>query len=292
MQADRLHICTLPRVQAARLLLSTVPGNLHRRAAWGYSAAMRFPETVTRRNLPHWYMPGVAHFVTYRLHGSLPHAALVELQSRKEAMLKQKPPAGLSTAQYRERIHKQLFGLYDQWLDQQKNDCLSDPRVASLIRSNLCHHSGAKYHLIAYCVMPNHVHVLFQPIDIDVLTGGPVAAATESPVAMVATTGEPPVATLIVGEHSDDQSPLARIMHSLKSYTAHEANKILKRNGTFWQGESYDHWVRDDDELERVVQYIRANPVKAGLVERPEQWFWCSCHDRFLLDGDAAGWLA
>ena len=49
--------------------------------------------------------------------------------------------------------------------------------------------------------------------------------------------------------------------------------------------------VRDDDELERIVYYIRDNPVKAGLVERPEHWFWCSCHDRFLLDGDPGGWL-
>jgi len=80
-------------------------------------------------------------------------------------------------------------------------------------------------------------------------------------------------------------------MHSLKSYTAHEANSILNRTGAFWQTESYDHWVRDDEELERIVSYIRDNPVKAGLVKRPEDWFWCSCQDRFLLDGDTGGWL-
>jgi putative DNA methylase len=241
---------------------------------------MRFPETVTRRNLPHWYMPGAAHFVTYRLHGSLPGSALEELQNRKEALLKRKPPAGISPAQYREQVHKQLFAQYDQWLDRSKNGCLSDPRVAALIRSNLYHHNGSKYHLVAYSVMPNHVHVLFQPID--VATGDPPVDET---------TGEPPVARMAVGECADRHSPLARIMHSLKSYTAHKANKIVNRAGTFWQAESYDHWVRDDDELERIVYYIRANPVKAELAQCPEDWYWCSCHDRFLTDGDICGWF-
>ena len=241
---------------------------------------MRFPETVTRRNLPHWYVPGAVHFVTYRLYGALPQIALKELRSHKESLLKRKPPMGLSPAEYRQQVHKRLFASYDQWLDQAKNDALSDPRIAELVRGNLYHHNSNKYHLIAYCIMPNHVHVLFQPID--VATGGP-------PVGLI-TTGEPPVATTI-GEQLVAQSPLARIMHSLKSYTAHEANHILNRAGAFWQAESYDHWVRDDDELERILNYVRANPVKAGLVERPELWLWCSCHDRFLLDGDTGGWL-
>jgi putative DNA methylase len=49
--------------------------------------------------------------------------------------------------------------------------------------------------------------------------------------------------------------------------------------------------VRDEDEFERIVNYIRANPVSAGLVERHEDWYWSSCHDRYLLDGDTCGWL-
>ena len=84
---------------------------------------------------------------------------------------------------------------------------------------------------------------------------------------------------------------LAKVMHSLKSYTAHETNKFLARAGSFWQHESYDHWVRDDDELERIVAYINANPVKAGLAQRACDFFWCSAHDRFLHDGDQSGWL-
>src|SRR2546421_555517 len=123
---------------------------------------------VTRRNLPHWYMPGAAHFVTFRLANTLPRSVLDDLQRRRQTLLDEAP----------------------------------------------------------------------------------------------------------VGESEDARSPLAEIMHSLKSYTAHEANKLLGRSGQFWQHESYDHWVRDDDELERVVAYINANPVAAGLVARAEDWYW------------------
>ncbi|MAU00364.1 MAG: hypothetical protein CL608_24750 [Anaerolineaceae bacterium] len=61
-------------------------------------------------------------------------------------------------------------------------------------------------------------------------------------------------------------------MHSLKRYTAVEANKVLGRQGQFWQHESYDHIVRDEAELQRIRQYVLNNPVKAGLVDSAEQW--------------------
>jgi REP-associated tyrosine transposase len=160
----------------------------------------------------------------------------------------------------RSAAHKQLFGLYDELLDQRYGDnWLHDPRIASVIRSNLYHHHESKYALQAYCVMPNHVHVLLESLEI--------------------------------GETTDEMSPLANIMHSLKSYTAHEANRILRRQGTFWQSESYDHWVRDEFELERIIDYIANNPVKAGFVKNPHDWFFCSSHDRFLMDGEICGWL-
>jgi REP element-mobilizing transposase RayT len=136
--------------------------------------------------------------------------------------------------------------------------------IACMLRQNLYHHDGNKYHLHAYCIMPNHVHVVLTP--------------------------SPEFVTRVdqhveVGETTDKGSPLSKIMHSLKSYTANEANKLLKRTGWLWQPESYDHWVRDDEELERIVNYVRGNPVAANLVSKPEGWYWCSCHDRFLLDG-------
>jgi putative transposase len=70
---------------------------------------------------------------------------------------------------------------------------------------------------------------------------------------------------------------LYRILQQLKSYTAVQANKLLNRGGAFWQHESYDHVVRDGEELERIVRYVLNNPVKAGLVEDWQNWNWSYC---------------
>ena len=247
---------------------------------------MAHGETMTRRRLPHWYVPGAPCFVTYRLHGSLPQTALETLRARTELLLRSKRQPGVSNLAFREQVHKQLFAAYDEWLDRSNDDVLAKPRIAALIRSNLYHHHGLKYHLISYCVMPNHVHVLFQPINRNG-TGGSAEARESRSQPPVIAAGE----DFDIGERPDANSTLAKIMHSLKSYTAHEANKLLHRTGTFWQAESYDHWVRDDEELERIVNYIRANPVKAGLVDEHQDWFFCSCHDRFMTDGEPVGWL-
>jgi len=229
-------------------------------------------ETITRRRLPHWFVPSAAHFVTYRLADTIPVHLFQRLQAEHRAQLERPPHSGATRAQHRERLHKQLFAKYDQYLDQAWDiDWLANPAVAAIIRGNLHHHNGTQYHLLAYCVMPNHVHVLFQP-----------CAVVDRPE------DEHGEASL---EQPDSSGPLARIMHSLKSYTAHEANKLLKRSGRFWQEESYDHWVRDEDELARIIVYIRFNPVKAKLVKKAEEWFWCSAHDRFLQDGNDCGWL-
>jgi putative transposase len=56
-----------------------------------------------------------------------------------------------------------------------------------------------------------------------------------------------------------------------------EANLLLGRTGTpFWQAESYDHWVREQSEFDRIRAYIHNNPVHAGLVAKPEDYPWSS----------------
>lgn len=74
-------------------------------------------------------------------------------------------------------------------------------------------------------------------------------------------------------------TPLAdpsALMHSLKRFTAREANKVLGRTGQFWQRESYDRLVRDDNEFDRIRHYIENNPVKAGLVATPDAFSFSS----------------
>jgi type I restriction enzyme R subunit/putative DNA methylase len=100
------------------------------------------------------------------------------------------------------------------------------------------------YELGAYVVMPNHVHLLVRPLV------------------------------------SPD-----RLLRSLKGSTARAANLLLGRTGEpFWQKESYDHWVRDHAEFLRIRGYIEANPVKAGLVSRPEDFPWSSASIETSLD--------
>ena len=110
---------------------------------------------------------------------------------------------------------------------------LKHPQVAATVVETLVTigKEWGFYDLFAWVIMSNHVHVLLQP-----------------------------------------HKPLRRITHAVKSTSAREANLILGRRGSrFWQDESYDHWVRDGKELERIVNYIEWNPVRAGLVESAEQ---------------------
>ena len=74
---------------------------------------------------------------------------------------------------------------------------------------------------------------------------------------------------------------LAKITHSLKRFTAREANRILGLTGQpFWQDESYDRLVRDRGEFDRIVRYIEHNPVTAGLVSAPALYPWSSASRR------------
>jgi putative transposase len=74
---------------------------------------------------------------------------------------------------------------------------------------------------------------------------------------------------------------ISKLMHSLKRFTAQEANEILDRRGEpFWQDESYDRLVRDHGEFQKVTRYIETNPVNAGLVSKPEEFPWSSARKR------------
>ena len=62
-----------------------------------------------------------------------------------------------------------------------------------------------------------------------------------------------------------EEEPLERILQSWKRYTAREINRQFELTGAFWQEESFDRIIRDEEHLWRVLQYIGTNPVKAGL---------------------------
>lgn len=122
-------------------------------------------EQYSRRNLPHWYMPAATHFITFRLAGSLPKSVIDELHQQKARLLSRKA-AGQSEARHRELVHKKLFAMYDDHLAAHREiQWLADPRVAALVRRSLYFLNGQKYGLLAYAIMPNHVHMLARPFD-------------------------------------------------------------------------------------------------------------------------------
>jgi REP element-mobilizing transposase RayT len=72
--------------------------------------------------------------------------------------------------------------------------------------------------------------------------------------------------------------PMRKLTHSIKSYSAHEINRLSGSSGSIWEDESFDHVIRNEHSFEEKLLYIRMNPVKAGLVKRAEdyKWFWQS----------------
>jgi len=201
------------------------------------------PELIYRRNLPHIRPSGGTFFITFRLVGSIPPAVLADLHAeavRRRAECERLPDFP-ERAERLYREQRRFFGKWDAALDAGIGpDWLCNPEVAGLISEAIRHFDRQRYDLSAYCIMPNHVHVVLRPL-----------LKTES-----------------------DCYPLAQIMHTMKGYTAGQANRLLGRTGAFWQHESYDHFARDEAELERIVMYVLNNPVKSGLVTDWQAWPW------------------
>jgi REP element-mobilizing transposase RayT len=126
----------------------------------------------------------------------------------------------------------------ENYLDQgYGSSYLKDPCIASLIQNALLRFDEVRYRLSTWVIMPNHVHLLMTPCY----------------------------------GHA-----LSRILHSIKSYTALEANRLLNRKGQFWMPESFDRYIRDKKHFAAVVAYIENNPVKARLCQKPEDWPYSS----------------
>jgi len=196
-----------------------------------------------RRNLPHYQPVDATFFVTFRLAGSLPAETVARL--KEERVQEEKLLLKIKDEKVREKKiadqRKRYFSKFDTMLDNAVNDrsWLNDERVARMVAEAMCFRDKKVYDLLAYCIMPNHVHI--------------VVAVERS------------------------AASLSKILQSLKTHTAMEANKILCKNGAFWQRESYDHVVRDGKELERIIAYVLHNPVKAGMVSNWEEWKWSYC---------------
>jgi REP element-mobilizing transposase RayT len=184
-----------------------------------------------------------------------------------------RPPEGKLRSDWKTESWKRTFARCDDWLDRKPAvRHFDDPVLAAIVADSCYYWAGQRYDLLAYAVMPSHLHWVFRPVE-------PLAAVGQ--VANLPVHGmdsNRQVGNLPHG--GKRRSVREQIMHSLKLHTAIHCNRHLGRRGRFWQEESYDHCVRDDDELERIINYVEQNPVRAGLVKRAEQWRFSSAHDR------------
>jgi len=166
------------------------------------------------RHLPHWHPEDAALFVTWRLAGSVPRPTPEFLRmsyKEREAQLDKHPTGPL-------------------WL--------SDTRIATLVQDALIYGAATRkmYDVYAWCIMPNHVHLVLQP-------------------------------------HTQ-LSKITQWVKGRTARMANDI--LRRRGQPFWQEESYDRWMRGREELQETIHYVEENPVNAGLVMQPNQWSYSS----------------
>jgi len=193
------------------------------------------------RSLPHLFDINKPVFITFRLKFTLPQAMITELNKRKsdwqnnrKAQFQNDKAIELKSKDYIQ------FVWFDELIANSSEvpNLLTDYNVSDIISKALLFHNNQRYKLIAYCIMPNHVHIIINP-------------------AML----------------SDcDIYPISHITYTWKKYTAYQINKYLGNKGNLWQAESYDHLIKDEKQLIHYLEYLINNPVKAGLVKKWFDW--------------------
>lgn len=181
----------------------------------------------SRGYLPHFAAGGAIQFVRFRLADAMPQELLETWRLKLERN-------EITDVDFRKTIEK--------YLDSGYGSCsLADRRIAGILRETLLKWDGERYNLVAWVIMPNHVHILIE----------------------------------LLGEHT-----LSKTMHSIRSFTAHEANRILGRKGRFWSVESFDRYIRNAVHFQNTIQYIHDNPLKAGLSRTADEWEFSSAFVR------------
>ena len=137
-----------------------------------------------------------------------------------------------------DELQIELSRRIENYLDRGYGDChLRKNSIAKIVENSLMHFDGDRYKMISWVIMPNHVHLLLKP-----------------------------------GENKS----LSKIVHSIKSFTAQKANRVLARQGRFWQEDYFDRYIRNYDHFQSAIKYIENNPVKAGLCKTKSDWRFSS----------------
>jgi putative transposase len=186
----------------------------------------------SRGYLPHFENPQATQHVTFHLADSLPPTAVLRLEADLRSL-----PLEKRDVERRKR--------FDSWIDAGHGSCLlRKPAIAGMVQESLLFFDSQRYRLLAWVVMPNHVHALFEP------TGGWTVAKTVA---------------------------------SWKKFTARkicdtQPDQVDKSTATIWHREYWDRYIRDHRHFKQAIEYIHSNPVKAGLVRTAQSWPWSSAY--------------
>ena len=201
---------------------------------------------ITERNLPHWFQPGAAMFITFRTADSMPQEVIVRWQRELEEWLAARRlplMLGESTVQRRLPNHDALLNelssvdrrdfkrLSDRIVHRSLDEChgaclLKCPELATIVGDAILYYQGTKYDLDRFIVMPNHVHAIVQ---------------------------------FRVG------ASLKIVSQSWMRYTARKIHAATGGSGAFWQPEPFDHIIRSPEQFEYLQKYTAENPQKANL---------------------------
>lgn len=185
------------------------------------------------RHLPHWRQPGATYFVTFRLADALPQSVLLELRRVRRELARLGDHP--SSVELRERYDRDVSRRFEGSLDEGHGRCeLKDSIHASIVKKCLLFGHGREYFLGCGVIMSNHCHVVIR---------------------------------------HEKGFELEDIFQKIKGISAREINQRTQRSGTLWEQEAYDRIIRDEEHLQRVIQYIGRNPVKCGLP-LPYEFRW------------------
>lgn len=222
-------------------------------------------ENWNKRFLPHYNADYKFQMITYRLADSLPQEVINSLGAPQATAGKNKKIL---------EINKRK--IIEENLDKGYGSCLlQNEKAASIIVNNWMHFNNERYDIIAYAVMPNHVHILIKVNENNSLSK--IVWSWKSYTAR-RIFEIPELKKAFIESYSD--------LNTLEynSRAPEERQRYLKpavacgapRKISLWQREYWDRFIRDENHFQKAIEYIHMNPVKAGLVTKPEEWHFSS----------------
>jgi REP element-mobilizing transposase RayT len=157
-----------------------------------------------------------------------------EGEDRIHALAREYDKLAETDTEGRLRLQRRIYGEMESWLDRTDYAShLQRPDVAQMIIESIAFRQARTWNMLEFVVMPSHLHLFFEVLD-----GG-----------------------------------LKHSLEQFKRWTGHQGTQLLGCDGQrFWQDEWFDHWSRSDEEDEKIIHYIRQNPVKANLVKEYQDW--------------------